>query len=215
MNDQNLLQSLFLELGAVRSAKCNYGSEPDPRQNELSKQSMLGDNSSESSLPVSYCLLNEFQYQNGMMQFFCSLGRRDSSVSLYVLGMEKFSAVESTRRPVVDLPMMVHPNYCNDKLQSLETAGLLPYNRFTNRCRAWNITHTSFANRNWTAALKIARQELKYLMESAKQRCAQLQARRRGPISERAPLSCSPRSACSASPTPVSQQRSLGRVYGS
>jgi hypothetical protein len=93
---------LFLELGAVRSAKCNYGSEPDPRQNELSKQSMLGDNSSESSLAVSYCLLNEFQYQNGMMQFFCSLGRRDSSASLYVLGMEKFSAVESTRRPSND-----------------------------------------------------------------------------------------------------------------
>ena len=192
MNDQKLLQSLFAERGAVRSAKCNFDRDPDPdpERKKSPTQSVRGESNSESPVTVTYCLLNEFQYQNGMMQFFCSLGRRDSSVSLYVLGMQQFSALASPGDSTVGLPMVMHPNYCNDKLQSLETAGLLLYNLSTNRCGVWNVTRTSFGSRNWTAALDAARQELHTLIGSAKQRWSRLHSQRSGQSPGRASLPC-------------------------
>ena len=70
MNDQKILQSLFAELGAVRSAKRNYGHDPDPERKVSHTGSVQGAISIEPPATVTYCLLNEFQYQNGMMQFF-------------------------------------------------------------------------------------------------------------------------------------------------
>lgn len=74
----------------------------------------------------------------------------------------------------------MHPNYCNDKLQSLESAGLLLYNLSTNRCSVWNIVRTSFGSRNWTAALDAARQKLQTLVSSVKQRWSRIQSQRSG-----------------------------------
>lgn len=76
----------------------------DPERKVSHTGSVQGAISIEPPATVTYCLRNEFQYQNGMMQFFWSLGRRDFSVSLYVLGMQKFSARASSGGSAVGLP---------------------------------------------------------------------------------------------------------------
>eukprot|EP01037_Dinobryon_pediforme_P013300 gene13300-13412_t len=151
MNDQKLLQNLFLERGAIRSDCCNRRTTRQEAPQERSQ----------SEEDFTYCLLDEFVFQNGMMEFFCSSGRRGSSVALYVLGMH--AAIPSAAK----LPMTVHPNYCGDKLLALNTSGLLLYDNTTDRCSRWNPDLTSFARRNWTIEVAQAKRSLQDLQEAA------------------------------------------------
>ena len=161
MNDQKLLQNLFLERGAIRSDCCN-------RRTTRQEASL---ERSQSEEVFTYCLLDEFVFQNGMMEFFCSSGRRGSSVALYVLGMH--AAIPSAAK----LPMTVHPNYCGDKLLALNRSGLLLYDNTTDRCSRWNPDLTSFARRNWTIEVAQAKRSLQDLQEVAMKRWLEKKAR--------------------------------------
>ena len=101
----------------------------------------------DSSAPTGfkYCYLNEFMFQNGLMEFYCSKGKRGSSVSAYMLGMERFGVISNVKLShgskesenntsgsksslvKVYSPVTLHVNFCVTKRRGLDERGLWLY----------------------------------------------------------------------------------------
>lgn len=100
---------------------------------------------SSASTVFKYCYLNEFMFQNGLMEFYCSKGKRGSSVSAYMLGMERFGVISNVQlshgskesenstsgskssMAKVYSPVTLHVNFCVTKRRGLDERGLWLY----------------------------------------------------------------------------------------
>lgn len=71
---------------------------------------------------LSVCILNEFVFQTGFAPFHCARDLRDGTEFDYVLGLAQMGTPLGP--PNVMGPVVVHPNYCDDKELELFTRGL-------------------------------------------------------------------------------------------
>lgn len=69
-------------------------------------------------------------------------------------------------------PVLLHVNYCDDKVKHLMERGLFLFNSRSQQCSAFQPTMTSFARTDWTGQLKRAK----------KVAAAELQAMRNGSV---------------------------------
>ncbi len=139
-----------------------------------------------------YCFLNEFVFQNGLMEFYCSKGKRGSSMSAYALGMKhKGLNYHNSTKDIVttsevnSLPIhtsllytaaTLHVNFCVTKKKGLEERGLWLYhhslsanNTVVEKCMPYNVykTHYALAN-NWTEKISTGEVELTAAVQSMK-----------------------------------------------
>ena len=125
-----------------------------------------------------YCYLNEFKFQNGYMEKFCSKNAKESQFFRYILGMyfnskhhNHTSSSMNNNRTIIT-PIIYHVNYCPVKHKCLDEKGLWLYHRherhqylshlgglersIETHCRPFNIFKTNYAQIDWATHLQAA-----------------------------------------------------------
>lgn len=157
MNDQRILSFKFADNPELTTS-CNIGEGNRMHQDPIKTTAISSKTSSAKSF--KYCFLNEFLFQNGKMEFFCSKGEDDPEKivfpAAYYLGMKRYSIHHNNSLS----PVLLHVNYCDDKVGRLYQRGLLLFNQSLNTCTAFDPSATAFAQKNWTSHIKQARQTL-------------------------------------------------------
>lgn len=160
-------------------------------QNNYSSSSTMNNN---SNAQYKYCFLSEFFFRNGYMDRECAQGRRNNvKESHYDLSLAAMSQPFKLRynnnldqlneKTITNLvnhsyfpyPILLHVNYCSDKIKCLKDRRLWIYRQrthhqsnFTNMnnttykrhsCAIYDLQKTIYASYNWTEKLLFAIQE--------------------------------------------------------
>ena len=198
MNDQRVLSFNFAK-NPIHTTSCKHEDHSASEGPHLQSTS-LNLTSLKEKETFKYCFLNEFVFQNGKMEFFCSKGAEDPVTfiypSSYYLGMRRFcpplipplsqghqshqnqhqhqqplhqsppshrslrhhpSHSQSGDSRLVLCPVLLHVNYCDDKVKLLQERGMLLFNSTYNTCAAFRPSRTSFARTNWTSQIDLSR----------------------------------------------------------
>eukprot|EP01038_Epipyxis_sp_PR26KG_P011273 gene11273-15125_t len=169
MNDQRSVQFQNIP-NSFMSKECK-----NRNYNSTSNDEFIDQNKS-----FTYCFLNEFQFQNGLIDLHCSKGKRGTTIAGYNIGMEEnaFQTVDQFNR-IIYSPITLHANFFNSKKKALEERALWLYNsltsnkdkiglsllytnksKFDQNCLDYNFMKTSFAIKNWTEDLIISHKVL-------------------------------------------------------
>ena len=131
-------------------------------------------NSNEIIRNVTFCFLNEYEFQNGKVGLQCSKNV-GGSVHEYILGVVEQNFTHGNKEG--DLPTMtpriIHANYCDDKISEFKNLGLWLSNhdQFTIKsnnntydqpliCNNYLFNETSYAKTNWNDKILKANNEL-------------------------------------------------------
>lgn len=180
-NDQKAL--LFDELGSKMTFNCNPSLEKYAG-NEL--KSFIDANASASH---RHCFLNEFLYQNGKVAFGCAFGKGGSQHE-YVLGMVEQGFTredpDTKTKERQMAPVLVHANYCDQKIDEFKNLGLwlapdflpgvvadtanttevanvIDTNPGTNghlHCKYYNFSETTYVKTDWNVSITNAMNDI-------------------------------------------------------
>lgn len=171
MNDQKALD--FKLLGAKLSFSCNE--QLHYLQNNATFMRQFKNQDKDAP---SYCFLNEFLFQNGKIALGCGKGNGGSKSEyledMYRQGVRNISGVITQQVPPelrdpmhpvpgINSPVMLHFNYCNDKVVEYQEYGGWLSDIVNNKtiCRTFEVSKSSIGGgMDWPAQLQVAMMDL-------------------------------------------------------
>ena len=140
------------------------------------------------STNTSFCVYNEYLFQNGKIAMRCIVGRGgQGSRASYILGMEMHAVSQSKLIPqspsisrtqtnrsadnnVFFAPVAVHANFVVDKAGALDRNGLwLPQDN--GKCKPYHISQTEWGRRiNWPNEIQKANKDVRDFVTSCNNR---------------------------------------------
>ena len=195
LNDQIVLD--FRRFGSRFVSDCNW--TKDDRSEVAAVAAGWPTHNSSSNMPdrdiypstnTSFCVYNEYLFQNGKIAMRCIVGRGgQGSRASYILGMEMHAVSHSKLIPqssqppslsriqtnqsadnVFYSPVAVHANFVVDKAGALDRNGLwLPQNN--GKCKSYHISQTEWGGRiNWPNEIRKANKDVSDFVASCNNR---------------------------------------------
>ena len=130
---------------------------------------MINNTEKSISRKVHICLLNEFRFQNGLIPFHCLKGLLEGIPSDVMIGMINTGRNQPKEKTDQDLnltyPIVIHPNYCDDKKMELMNLGLWlsTYDSTTitsYTCKPFLLSNTIDGQEKWINDLKTVQTDL-------------------------------------------------------
>ena len=130
---------------------------------------------------ITYCYLNEYEFQNGKTSFHCAKNRQGSSAE-YILAMkeQKFKNNDESitqtipkkieKQPIMS-PIAIHANHCDNKIHEFMLLGLWltnqsqieskhSYSQQRLSCNTYDYKQTLYGKTNWTRSINNAINEM-------------------------------------------------------
>jgi len=190
MNDQKQFFSSTTNMKWSKTCDFNF----DYANHLLKGEHDIKDNLSRAAAAtdrIQFCFLNEFLIRNGFMDIFCQHGKRHGvkvpHYNLFMAAMtaplywkrsndlDRYSAdhvISSISETQFPLPVILHVNYCGDKMKCLKDRNLWIHrlsstkNNRRHMCVKYHPRQTIYATYNWTQHLLFAVAEFRVALNS-------------------------------------------------